>query len=163
MYNQKKNILSRLPEQSKIIKQRMGGGEVSGWRRKVCHHHNVNTAWEGEKEEGVGKQPKRRRKKKKVKTQKHFIKCRSVFFSRPSSVGVSATSLGGYMQKVNTWNYTWRVTSDICASIKKKKKKKIQRCNLANEGFGSRAGGNKGRLPAETSWISPSRRLTRFW
>lgn len=107
-----------------------------------------------------GETTKKKKKKKKVKTQKHFIKCRSVFLSRPSSVGVSATSLGGYMQKVNTWNYTWRVTSDICASIKKIKKK-IRRCNLANEGFGSRAGRNKGRVPAETSWISPSHRLTR--
>lgn len=72
--------------------------------------------------ETTKKNKKKSKKNKQKNTKKQFIKCRSVFFSRPSTVGVSATSLGGYMQKVNTWDYTWRVTSDICASILKKRK-----------------------------------------
>lgn len=77
------------------------------------------------------------------------------------------------MQKVNTWNYTWRVTSVIWASIKKKRKKEEEnmKVNLTKwgdwESWGGRGGcgqeKKKGRFLAETCLASSSQQKARFW
>lgn len=110
--------------------------------------HSLKDQREEEEEEGGGKQRRRRNKNTNISSSAGLF----CFFVPPLFELQFNNVHWQIHAKVNTWNYTWRVTSVICASIKKYEGVTKQTGRLGVVGWwGAGKGANMNENPSKIS------------